>query len=287
MLFDLGWPLRPPRIMNTKAEPKLAKIAKNAIATMNFMSAIITLPRTRAFAWVTLATLLGVVLTVRLGVWQLSRAEQKQARHDAIVAQQSAPVIDTQAVLVDKTQFTQLHRRVVLRGQWLPQYTVYLDNRPMNGHTGFWVLTPLQVDAHTRVLVQRGWIPRHSLDRTLLAPIVTPKGDVQVQGRFAPPPSSLMRLSDASEQVAQDNTSPILENLDLAAYAARTGVVDAAVMLQTDAPSDGLLRNWPEISAGVEKHIAYAFQWFALAALQLGLYAWFQFISPQRHARRS
>jgi surfeit locus 1 family protein len=38
---------------------------------------------------------------------------------------------------------------------------------------------------------------------------------------------------------------------------------------------------------GVEKNLAYAFQWFCLAALQLMLYIWFQFIQPYRHARRT
>jgi surfeit locus 1 family protein len=46
-----------------------------------------------------------------------------------------------------------------------------------------------------------------------------------------------------------------------------------------------LLRNWPEITAGVEKHWGYAFQWFALAVVQLLLYFWYQWIKPYRHAR--
>jgi surfeit locus 1 family protein len=49
-----------------------------------------------------------------------------------------------------------------------------------------------------------------------------------------------------------------------------------------DAPSDGLLRNWPLIASGVDKHHGYAFQWFGLCALILILYVWFQIISPLR-----
>ena len=274
--------------MKTKAEPKLARMAKKASATMNFMRIIISIPRTRAFAWVTLAMLVGVALTVRLGFWQLSRAAEKEARHAAIVAQMTAPVRDTTAFLAQPTQFEQLHQRVALQGEWLPEYTVFLDNRPMNGRAGFWVLTPLQLNASTRVLVQRGWVPRHQLDRTLLPAIQTPSGVVQVQGRIAPPPSRLMALSTESD-VTADASSPskIRQNLNLDAYAAQTGGALVAVVLQTDSASEGLLRDWPEIAAGVEKNLAYAFQWFALAALQLMLYIWFQFIQPYRHARRS
>jgi surfeit locus 1 family protein len=255
---------------------------------MNFMSIIISIPRTRAFAWVTLAMLVGVVLTVRLGFWQLSRASEKEQRHSAIVAQMAVPVQDTAALLAAPANFGLLHQRVALEGEWLPQHTVYLENRPMNGRAGFWVLTPFQLNASTRVLVQRGWVPRHQQDRTLLPDIQTPWGRVQVSGRIAPAPSNLMELSHASEATStQTGASNIRQNLNLQAYATQTGADFAAVVLQTDAPSEGLLRDWPEITAGVEKNLAYAFQWFALAALQLMLYIWFQFIQPYRHARRS
>ncbi len=273
--------------MKTKAEPKLARMAKKAIATMYFMRTIISLPRTRAFAWVTLAMVIGVALTVRLGFWQLSRAAQKEERQAAIVVQMQAGVLNTSALLDDPTNFDLMHQRVRLQGQWLPQHTVYLDNRPMNGRAGFWVITPLQLNANTRVLVQRGWVPRHQLDRTLLPEIQTPTGVVQIQGRIAPPPSPLMSLT---ADPGFDNTDPkvnhIRQNLDLGVYAVQVGGTLAATVLQTDANSEGLQRDWPVITAGVEKNLAYAFQWFALAALQLILYIWFQFIQPYRHARR-
>jgi surfeit locus 1 family protein len=252
------------------------------------MTTIISIPRHRAFAWVTLAMLVGVVLTARLGFWQLSRAAEKEQRHAAIMAQMAEPVLDTAAVLGQPSYFKSLHQRVVLQGEWLPEHTLYLDNRAMNGRAGFWVLTPLQLNASTRVLVQRGWVPRHQLDRTLLPAIQTPGGWVQVNGRIAPPPSRLMALSQEPQATSTaSGVSKIRQNLDLDTYASDTGGALAAVVLQTDAASDGLLREWPEITAGVEKNLAYAFQWFALAALQLMLYIWFQFIQPYRYARRS
>jgi surfeit locus 1 family protein len=56
--------------------------------------------------------------------------------------------------------------------------------------------------------------------------------------------------------------------------------------VQTGAPSEGLMREWPAINSGVDKHYGYAFQWFGLAALITILYVWFQivrkFISPKK-----
>ena len=238
--------------------------------------------------WVTLAMLLGVGVTIRLGFWQLSRADEKQARHDAIVAQQSAPVLDIDALLSSPDLFTQLHRRVQLQGRWLSEHTVYLDNRPMQGRAGFWVVTPLALNERITVLVQRGWIPRNSLDRLQLAPIDTPAGVVTLQGRLAPPPSLLLSLGATPEDDSfASRTSNIRQNLNIEQMADQVGVHLSGTVLQTGPASEGLMREWPEISSGIDKNLAYAFQWFALAAVQFILYLWFQFITPYRHVRRS
>ena len=42
--------------------------------------------------------------------------------------------------------------------------------------------------------------------------------------------------------------------------------------------SEGLQRDWDAPDTGVDKHHGYAFQWFALCALLVGLYAWFQWV---------
>ena len=277
--------------MKMSAEAKLPKMAKNASATMNFINAIISDARRRSLLVATMATVLGVALTVRLGIWQLSRGHEKEAMHATILARQALPALDTVAVLNDKTVFTQLHQSVRLEGQWLPQFTVYLENRPMQGRSGFIVLTPLQLDKHTTVLVQRGWIPRHQQDRTLLAPIETPQGQVHVKGRIALGPSEVMDLGGKTNSTAATTTaqsarqSPIRQNLNLIDYSHETGLSVVGTVLQTDADAEGLQRNWPEITAGVEKHWGYAFQWFALAVVQLLLYFWYQWIKPYRHAR--
>jgi surfeit locus 1 family protein len=277
--------------MKMSAEAKLPKMAKNASATMNFISTIISAPRQRSLLVATMATVIGVALTVRLGVWQLSRGHEKEALHAAILSQQAKPALDTAAVLKDKSVLAQLHQGVRLEGRWLSQYTVYLENRPMQGHSGFIVLTPLQIDNATTVLVQRGWIPRHQQDRTLLAPIETPQGLVRVNGRITSAPSEVMDLGEKNAATAEATTaqttgqSPIRQNLKLAEYSQEIGVSLVGTVLQTDADAEGLQRSWPVITAGVEKHWGYAFQWFALAVVQLMLYFWYQWIKPYRHAR--
>jgi surfeit locus 1 family protein len=87
-------------------------------------------------------------------------------------------------------------RRSVLRGVWLSQYTVALDNRQMLDKQGFFIITPLQLDAAgTVVLVQRGWLPRNFLQRDTLLPFDTPTGTVEVAGTIALAPPGFTNLT--------------------------------------------------------------------------------------------
>lgn len=235
---------------------------------------------------VLLATLAGVALTASLGVWQLGRAAQKQALLEARERQGALPPLQGQELYQSGQgsggQQAWVHRRVVLQGRWLPEHTVFLDNRSLNGRAGFHVVTPLQLkDTSTVVLVQRGWAPRAYTDRSLLPPVQTPVEEVRVEGRLAPWPS---RIYDFGEQ----ESGAIRQNLDFALYRQQTGLPLMEISVQqTGAASEGLLREWPVIASGVEKHHGYAFQWFGLSALIALLYVWFQIVKPRRQATRN
>ena len=227
-----------------------------------------------------LAALLGAALTARLGVWQLDRAAQKIALQAAIEAEADKPAL-TEAELGGKGQ---LHRRAALRGTWVAERTIWLDNRPMDGRTGFFVVTPLRLAGRDdAVLVQRGWAPRNQLDRQQLPPLHTPPGEVAVVGRLAASPSRLYELGEGS-------AGTIRQNLDPAAFAVESGLkLLPLTVVQTaaDTPDDTLLRHWPAPDLGLQKHYGYAFQWFALCALIVGLYVWFQLIRPRLRRQQS
>jgi surfeit locus 1 family protein len=233
-------------------------------------------------ALVLAATVAGVTLTVRLGVWQLARAQQKLDLQAAIEARGSMPPLTTRTLAASGgTDGPQLYRRVRLRGRWDAGHTVYLDNRQMNGHPGFYVLTPLRLEGRSdAVIVQRGWIPRDFIDRAKLHVPETDAGPVELDGRIAPPPSRLFDFGPGE-------SGPIRQNLDLAAFAGETGLqVLPWSVLQLDtpgAPADGLLRDWPASAVDASRNEGYAFQWFALAALMTGLYVWFQLLRPRLH----
>jgi surfeit locus 1 family protein len=230
---------------------------------------------------VLLATVLGVVLTAGLGAWQLGRAAQKNAIQSALESRALLPLLSAADLARDADAATlQHHRPARLRGRWVAEHTVFLENRQMNARVGFYVVTPLQLEGRPEaVLVQRGWAVRNLNDRSLLPAVATPAGPVEVEGLIAPPPARLYEFSAVA-------AGAIRQNLDLAGFALETGLRLAPLSLQqrdsANAASDGLLRQWPRPAAGVQKHYGYAFQWFAMSALVAGLYVWFQLLRPRR-----
>ena len=237
----------------------------------------------RRFWILTLAALLVAGGTFSLGQWQLRRAAQKEAVQAAIDDKNSLPALDGRALSATKNIADEVYRQAVLQGVWQAAHTVYLDNRPMNGRSGFWVMTPLTLQGTGQViLVQRGWAPRDFADRSRLPPVLTPAGVVTVQGRIAPPPSKLYEFKGTE-------AGPIRQNLDLAAFRLETGLplIEQVSLLQTGASSEGLLREWAAPNLGVDKHYGYAFQWFGLCLLVVILYVWYQIILPFRASLRA
>lgn len=233
------------------------------------------------FWLITVSALLALAATLALGRWQVSRASQKEAWQASIAANASLPALEGQALALLADPASALHRRVTLRGHWLARHTVFLENRQMGSKVGLYVVTPLQLGSGGAVVwVQRGWVARNFVERGTLPVIETPIGEVEIEGRIAPPPAKLYELGKPA-------AGRLRQNLDGERFRADTGLTPLPVSVQqSGAASEGLLRDWPLAGSGVAKHYGYAFQWFALSALIAILYVWFQivrrFIYPRR-----
>ena len=224
---------------------------------------------------------------MRLGFWQLSRAEQKTTLQQAIENQSQLPPLTLAQLESDPSAWTQIHRRVQLQGEWLNDQTVFLDNRAHHGRVGFWVMTPLRVQAGQVVWVQRGWVERDALDPRKLPQLAPPVHGSPVHGRIAPPLSQIFELGSAQQPAAgAANPSPIRANLDPAQMQSLVQDNVLALVVQTGPEGDGLRRDWFQVGVSADKNRAYAFQWFALSALLAFLYLWFQWIKDYRYGRQ-
>ena len=237
----------------------------------------------RQRAWVVLiATVMGVAVTANMGFWQLRRATQKISMQTAMESRSLLEELrGSDLARTSEQAESQHYRRVLLRGRWVTDRTVFLENRQMNGRVGFYVITPLQLtDRPEVVLVQRGWVPRDQQDRARLPQVSTPRTEIELVGINAPPPARLYEFSGVTG-------GAIRQNLDIGSFAIESGLSLLPLSVkQTDAISsitagDTLVRQWPRPAVDVQKHYGYAFQWFALCALMAGLYVWFQIFRPR------
>ena len=218
------------------------------------------------FRWVPFVlAAVAVALGVALAQWQTRRALEKEAVEARMSAQQAAAPLDLNSALprIDEAEF----RRAVVKGEFVRDWPVYLDNRPYQGNAGFYLLMPFRIagsDQH--VLVARGWIKRDMSDRTRLPPIATPSGIVQIEGVIRRHPGHVLELGHAEPL----HPGAIVQNLDVQEFAQASKLNAAPLLIeQVSDTQDGLVRDWLRPSAGVERHRAYAFQWYALAATAL------------------
>ena len=218
------------------------------------------------FRWIPfVAAVIVAMIGFSLGQWQTRRASEKLAIEARQQARESDAVTDLGSIMLkpEEVEF----RRMKVRGEFVPEWTVYLDNRPYKGMAGFHVMTPMKMaNSDMHVLVARGWVKRDVADRAKLPPISTPAGTVEIEGVARLAPGHVLQLGKAETL----QRGAIVQNVDASEFAKAAGIkMQPFVLEQAGDMQDGLVRDWPRPSTGVEKHKGYAFQWYALAVTAL------------------
>ena len=209
------------------------------------------------------AAAIAVAIGLSLGQWQTRRAAEKIAIEQKIQERQAAPALQLSDATSNSDDIE--FRHLSVKGEFLRDWPIYLDNRPHDGVAGFYLLMPFKVaDSQLHILVARGWIPRNVADRTKMPAIVTPGGQLQIEGVVRRDIGHVMQLGE----VDAPRPHAIVQNLDVAGFAAASGLqMSPMVLEQLTDTGDGLVRDWPVPSTGVDKHRGYAFQWYGLAAM--------------------
>jgi cytochrome oxidase assembly protein ShyY1 len=221
----------------------------------------------------TVSALLVIAVGSGAGIWQLGRAETKSALAANLLTRQQMPILSANAgpwTLVEASE-----RRMIARGQYIPEAAIWLDNRPRpippvgsnSSQSGFYLMMPLKLEGRDVVLwVNRGWAPRNSENRETLPLVQTPKMVINVEGIVFANPGKVYELG--ASKINPDISKPRIEqNFDLVAEGRLHGWSQSPFILRQVelGAEDGLLRDWAPLTSGVDRHYAYAFQWFALA----------------------
>lgn len=217
----------------------------------------------------TVFTLIFLVVLVRLGIWQLARAEEKRQILASQQAQLKLPVVKISGKVSSLNELE--FRRVQAEGKFDTTHQLFIDNKVHNGRPGYHVVTPLILDDQKSViLINRGWVPMNP-DRRILPTIETPAEKVVVDGIIKIDPRDVADFGSANR--SREGWPAVVRWVDLAQFQQETGLqVQPFLFLMDKSSQYGFVREWKFVNLPPEKSTSYAVTWFSLATVLLIIY---------------
>ncbi|MFC6671018.1 SURF1 family protein [Marinobacterium aestuariivivens] len=223
-------------------------------------------PRAGFKWWLWICALLLLPLLISLGCWQLQRATEKQ--------QLLQDWNDGTLVLHRLEQLQDLGTRNLVRahleGDLLRNRWLLLDNRMRDGRAGYEVIALLQSDSANALLpVNLGWV-QASPDRSRLPHIELP-ARAEFSGRLRRVEPAFMLTEDQWTE----SWPRRVQMIDIARLEQVMGRALLPWVLEVTEPVLSQLRvDRPLAQMQPTRHLGYAFQWFAMAAVLAGLLVW-------------
>jgi surfeit locus 1 family protein len=220
-------------------------------------------------AFTTLLALALVASLVVLGRWQLHRADEKQALYTLFDSGQDA----TRAVDAATPRLLR-YQHVEAVGSYDSAHQILIDNMSSaEGRAGYYVITPFALHGGGWILVNRGWVPVGTR-RAAKPDVAVSTQEREIKGRADELPRAGMQLG---ARLPLAPPYPVVANFpthpEIAALLRESAWAQAAnlVLLDSSEP-DGYLREWQPPGFPPIRHIAYAVQWFSLAAALVVIY---------------
>jgi surfeit locus 1 family protein len=219
----------------------------------------------------TILVVLGMVMLVRLGFWQLDRLQQKREFNTMMAERwRSEPYdLNSQALPADPAGMQELeYRRVAAQGRWDYDHQILINNQTYQGTAGYVVVTPLVLGEDRAVLVARGWIPADQVEPAQLAQF-----DEPAAAGTSGPIVGLARKSQAMPggAVSTPVAAPRREwyRMDIPAiqgqmpYALEPGYLEQ--MPEEGRAYDAMPIRSEPMALDDGNHLSYAIQWFTFA----------------------
>ena len=213
----------------------------------------------------TIAFIIAFICFIRLGFWQLERANQKNNINSDYTLRQDEALINLNKTSSINDKESLLWRRIEANGSFLNKKNIILDNQIFNQIAGFNILTPFLIkDSNHIVLVNRGWQP-NLVDRDLIPNILNIEGEKIIKGHIAKFPTSGITLGQ--DNIETMNSSVFrMQRLDFDELKYFLSFNILPYMIYVDPLLDK--ENYNTFKLPVpdsEKNYGYAFQWFAFA----------------------
>lgn len=218
--------------------------------------------------------LLLLPILLRLGFWQLERAEEKQLLLESYEEQQKLPQQQWPPIAVR----TETHYQPIsVSGQFEPRHVWLLDNQSRQGQVGYEVIMPFVIDNGDNekseiLLVNRGWV-KAPAERSTLPVIETPTKTIQLTGYLHQP--SLNAIFQATKNdYAEDWPRRVLNiNSAIASQQLKEDFYPTVLRLLSDSEA-AFITEWKVANTQPEKHKGYAIQWFSMTIILIVLYVY-------------
>lgn len=221
----------------------------------------------------------GIIVVVTLtclgmSAFQVYRANLKAERYDQMMATRTAaPVAVNASTDMSKLDFASLElRQASLRGKWLAEKTIFLDNKLRNRWVGYHVLTPFQLEGkQSVVLVNRGWVVAPRL-RSELPLVKTVETTIELDGVLRPFEQRVFELK------SDGPAGRVWQHVREDEYRNKSGldarlIVLPLMLIQTSESTDGLAREWTAPEHPALHHIGYAVMWLLFSVMAV-IYGW-------------
>jgi len=213
----------------------------------------------------TVTLFLLAALFANLGLWQARRGEAKAATEQQFA--NAKPLLLKNAI-AQKSRFAQID----VSGHYDTRRHFLLDNQVWHGRAGVHVFTPFYTHDGTVIMVNRGWLPLEAERKTM--PLVpTPQNQTVLRGmlNIFPVPG---RILGPADQLGSANWPQLVTYLNIADMSAAldTPLAEWIVQLSDSEQAGFDGRDWQPVFLTSNKHKAYAFQWYALAAISVVLW---------------
>lgn len=231
-----------------------------------------------AYRWesnwkITVVMVIAIPLLMRLGFWQLSRAEEKQALQQQYIERSVLPAL-SEAQLLEMPANQLAYRDAVLQGRYDTEQTVLLDNQIYRGRAGYNVLTLFTSSTGQHYWINRGWVAGHADRRLPSLQRLEPVSQLIRASVYVAPGESVVLRHDSWPRL----TPFVVQRIDTNRLASHFGVSSYPYTLRLAAAEPGALTvDWPVINTGPEKHLGYALQWFFMAVALLGFWLYSSF----------
>jgi len=217
---------------------------------------------------------------VLLSKWQFDRQAEVVETNSRIAASYAAEPRALEEVLATGQPWNSAleFRSALVSGQYIPEESYLVRNRPYNAYPGFLQLVAFQTDGGSVIWVERGWLPTGSESDSPDDIPAVDSSHRQLTLRLRPSEPALDRTAPAGQ----------LSSINLELASSKLGETE----IYTQAYGR-LISEYPELPAGQRigkpelsegNHLSYAMQWILFGLMAIGAVLWT--ISQERRRKR-